>query len=211
MKNPSSREAGPKSLRERMREETERTLLEASEQVFSEQGVGGTRIEDISKRAGVSVGTIYNYFEDREGLLTALMVRRRAELVEMLEGVSEEGRSKPWHEEFECFLRATLLFLERHRRFFTLLLQEELLRPCARPPREKSGLDDVHACFERLVQRGVAEGALESASAELYPSLLLGILRSAIVHDRYARAPGPLVELLGPFRDFFLKGAGKGR
>jgi len=204
-----------KTLRERLREETEQTLLEAGEQVFAEQGVLGTRVEDISKRAGVAVGTLYNYFEDREELLAALMARRRAELVKTLDEVSEGARGKPWHEEFEDFLRATLTHLERHRRFFAILIQGELLPP-SRPDAATnettgSGLDDVYACVERLVRRGVAEGALKAVFADLYPALLLGMLRSAIVHDRYTDTPAPLISLLEPFRDFFLKGAGKER
>ncbi|WNG16435.1 TetR/AcrR family transcriptional regulator [Cystobacter fuscus] len=212
MRKRSPPEPGTKTLRERLREETEQTLLEAAEQLFAEQGVGGTRIEDISKRAGVAVGTLYNYFEDREELLAALMARRRAELVKMLDEVSEAARSKPWHEEFDAFLHATLTFLEQHRRFFSLLVQGEVT--ALRHTTEKtsgSGFDDIHACAERLVRRGVAEGVLKPEFAALYPALLLGMLRSAIVHDRYTDSPGPLIALLEPFRDFFLKGAGKKR
>ena len=204
-----------KSLRERLREETEEALLEAGEQVFSEQGVLGTRIEDISKRAGVAVGTLYNYFEDRDELFAALMARRRAELVRTLDAVSEGARGQRWHAEFEDVLRATLTYLERHRRFFALLIQGEMLTPRASDATARqtggSGLDDVIACLRRLVRRGVAEGALKPEHADLYPALLLGMLRSAIVHDRYAGAPGPLLTLLEPFRDFFLRGAGKER
>lgn len=215
MRNRSSRDPVVKTLRERLREETEQALLEAGEQVFAEQGVSGTRVEDISKRAGVAVGTLYNYFEDREELFAALMVHRRAELVKALDEVSRAARGKSWHGEFEDFLRATLTHLERHRRFFAILIQGELLAPrrsdAAAHKTSSSGLDDVYARMERLVRRGVAAGALKPAGAKLYPALLLGMLRSAIVHDRYARTPGPLLALLEPFRDFFLKGAGKER
>lgn len=214
MKKSSPTRPGTKTLRERLREETEQTLLEAAEQVFAEQGVGGTRIEDISKRAGVAVGTLYNYFEDREELLAALMARRRAELVKMLDEVSEAARAKPWHEEFDAFLLATLTFLEQHRRFFSILVQGEVTAPRHAAASEKtigSGFDDLHARAERLVRRGVAESVLKPEFAALYPALLLGMLRSAIVHDRYTDSPGPLIALLEPFRDFFLKGAGKKR
>lgn len=215
MRNRSSREQGPKTLRERLREETQEALLEAGEQVFAEQGVSGTRIEDIAKRAGVAVGTIYNYFDTREDLFAALMARRRTELVKTLEGVSLGARDKSWSEEFEDFLRATLTHLERHRRFFAILIQGEVLTPrpssAAAKAAQGSGFDDVYACMQRLVRRGVAEGALKVEGADLYPALLLGMLRSAIVHDRYAGTPGPLLSLLEPFRDFFLKGAGKER
>jgi AcrR family transcriptional regulator len=223
MRNRSPRDPGPKTLRERLREETQQALLEAGEQVFAEQGVRGTRIEDISKRAGVAVGTLYNYFEDREQLFAALMTRRREELVRTLDEVSQAARGKSWHAEFEDVLRATLTHLEHHRRFFAILAQGEPLAPRraeGAAPEEPggrgletgcSGLDDLYACMERLVRRGVTEGALKPAFAPLYPALLLGLLRSAIVHDRYAPEPGPLLALLEPFRDFFLTGAGKER
>ncbi|EPX54983.1 transcriptional regulator, TetR family [Cystobacter fuscus DSM 2262] len=201
-------------LRERLREETEQTLLEAAEQVFAEQGVLGTRIEDIAKRAGVAVGTLYNYFEDREGLLAALMTRRRTELVKLLDEVSEVSRGKPWLGEFEYFLRATLSHLEQHRRFFAILVQGELgTLPHTGTAEEPggSGFDDVYACAKRLVQRGVAEGQLKPAFAALYPGLLLGMLRAAIVQERYMDTPAPLLGLVEPFRDFFLTGAGKER
>ncbi len=213
MRNRSPRTpGGAKPLRGQMREETEQALMEAAEEMFAEQGVLGTRIEDISKRAGVAVGTLYNYFEDREQLLAALMSRRRARLVKALDEVSERARGRTWHEEFEDFLRATLTHLERHRRFFSILVQGELLPPRrAGDETHGSGLDDVYARMERLVRRGVAEGVLKSTFAPLYPSLLLGMLRSALVHDRYTDMPGPFLALLEPYRDFFLTGAGAPR
>ncbi len=40
--------------------------------LFAERGFGGTTMEDVAKAAGVTVGTLYRYLPDKDGLLTAL-------------------------------------------------------------------------------------------------------------------------------------------
>jgi AcrR family transcriptional regulator len=46
-------------------------LLEASVELFVEKGFAATTMRDISKRAGFSEGTVYNYFATKEGIFYA--------------------------------------------------------------------------------------------------------------------------------------------
>ena len=43
-------------------------IIEAALEVFGKKGLAKTRLEDIAARAGVSKGTIYLYFENKEAL-----------------------------------------------------------------------------------------------------------------------------------------------
>src|ERR1700742_2021881 len=52
----------------RLPEERPTQILQAALEVFDEQGLAGARPEDIAKRAGVSKGTIYLYFPNKEEL-----------------------------------------------------------------------------------------------------------------------------------------------
>lgn len=54
------------------KERTRRLLLQNALEVVAERG-DAFSISDISSRAGVSQGTFYNYFADREALMTALV------------------------------------------------------------------------------------------------------------------------------------------
>ena len=48
-------------------------ILQAALEVFDEQGLAGARLEDIAKRAGVSKGTIYLYFANKEELFREMI------------------------------------------------------------------------------------------------------------------------------------------
>ena len=50
----------------RRKEERAPEILEAALACFAEKGFAGTRMDDIARRAGISKGTIYLYFESKE-------------------------------------------------------------------------------------------------------------------------------------------------
>ena len=60
-------EQGEKSERSRAQ------ILEAALDLFSRQGYRGTSIRDISKAAGVSTGSVYHHFCDKEELFDTLL------------------------------------------------------------------------------------------------------------------------------------------
>lgn len=60
-----------KPTQERARQ-TVAALLEATRQLLAERPLGGFTTDDVAARAGVSVGTLYQYFEDKSDLVRAL-------------------------------------------------------------------------------------------------------------------------------------------
>ncbi|HYX82795.1 MAG TPA: TetR/AcrR family transcriptional regulator [Gemmatimonadales bacterium] len=48
-------------------------ILGAALEVFTDRGFAATKLEDIAKRAGVTKGTIYLYFDSKEALFKALI------------------------------------------------------------------------------------------------------------------------------------------
>jgi AcrR family transcriptional regulator len=48
-------------------------ILSAALQCFSERGFAATRLEDVAKRAGVTKGTLYLYFANKEALFEAMV------------------------------------------------------------------------------------------------------------------------------------------
>lgn len=57
----------------RLPEERPRQIIEAALEVFSEHGLAAARLEDIARLAGVSKGTIYLYFPNKEALFSEMV------------------------------------------------------------------------------------------------------------------------------------------
>lgn len=65
--------AAPSKRWERRKEARPAELTAAALELFVERGFKGTRLEDVAARAGVSKGTLYLYFEDKEALFAAVI------------------------------------------------------------------------------------------------------------------------------------------
>lgn len=55
-------------------------ILEATARVLSERGYAGTSTNLVAERAGVSIGSVYQYFPNKDSLITALHERHAAQL-----------------------------------------------------------------------------------------------------------------------------------
>lgn len=62
--------------RQRRKEARPSELIEAGLAEFIEKGFAGARLDDVARRAGVSKGTIYRYFESKEALFLAALRSR---------------------------------------------------------------------------------------------------------------------------------------
>jgi AcrR family transcriptional regulator len=58
---------------QRRAEDRPREISAAALEVFAEKGFAAARVEEIARRAGVSKGTLYLYFKDKEDLFRAVV------------------------------------------------------------------------------------------------------------------------------------------
>jgi AcrR family transcriptional regulator len=62
----------PAGRRERQKQVRERRILAAARRLFDRKGYADTSMENVAARAGLAVGTLYNYFSSKEQLLFAI-------------------------------------------------------------------------------------------------------------------------------------------
>ena len=61
-------------------------ILDAALALFAEKGFAACRMDDIARRAGISKGTIYLYFESKEAVFKALAQRAIGERIAAISG-----------------------------------------------------------------------------------------------------------------------------
>lgn len=98
-----------RDLRSRGKETVSR-LLEAGQEVVVERGHDEARVDDIVDRAGLSHGTFYLYFRDREDLLHSLirLVGRQ------LHPLGEQLRGVPTAEALSSWIQEVIAHFDRH-------------------------------------------------------------------------------------------------
>lgn len=71
MPSPKQRK---KPTQERSRKRVE-AILDAAGDLFADRGVEATTMEAIAERAGTSIGSVYQYFEDKQGVFLGVAER----------------------------------------------------------------------------------------------------------------------------------------
>lgn len=90
---------GPRLRREpqqaRSRERVQR-LLEAADRVLAAEGFSALTVRRLAEEAGVPVGSIYQFFADKAGVVDALARRYIGEFDEMIEVLVADAESRSW-------------------------------------------------------------------------------------------------------------------
>ncbi len=147
------RRADALELRKQPTQQRSRTTIEdvltAAAQVFEAHGYAAGTTNRIAERAGVSIGTLYQYFPNKEALAVALLERHLADgMTQMADWVARcVAEPRGLHDTLHVFVEGMLdLHADRPR------LQHILLEETPLPPR----LHDAMLRAEREAAKTVA-------------------------------------------------------
>lgn len=99
-----------KPQQERSRQMVE-TLIEATARVIAKKGLDGTTTPSIAEAAGVSVGSLYQYFDGKEALVAALLEKMVGDLTRILDTQAAQGPQLSLREITKTSLMLTMAFM----------------------------------------------------------------------------------------------------
>lgn len=145
-------------------------VLDAALELFSGDGYFNTSVHDIVRASGVSIGSIYHHFGDKEGIARALQAHLATAMAQMVADV--ENRHATCRDQSYALVARlfdmteaeprtmTFLFYARHREF----LPDEPPICSSRP----------FVLLRGLVERGMARGELRRMDVLVASSSLFG-------------------------------------
>jgi len=183
-------------------------IMEAALRIFAEKGFQTATITEISKEAGVSEATIYEYFGTKEDLLFAIPEKISNDTYE------EMGRFLPYIKGVEGRLRAMLLgyinLYQSNPHYSALVLLQltvnKRFRETAAHAAIRRSAHDMLLC----IREGIADGTFKKdANAYLIRSMLLGTIEHLFIQwhmeGRPERNPS-FLDLLDPFLELIFDG-----
>jgi len=190
----------PKTARGRR---TRDKLLRAAEIEFGEKGFHDAAISGITYRAGVALGTFYNYFEGKEEIFQALvsyMNRRiRRWISERIAGAPDRLAAE------RLGLEAYIEFVREHRGIYRIVQEAEFIANDA----FREHYESMSLAYENNLRKAADKNEIREGDYEIWSWAFLGM--ALFLGMRYAEweekeSPSRVADIVG---DLIAYGIGK--
>ncbi|GIE93291.1 TetR family transcriptional regulator [Paractinoplanes rishiriensis] len=161
-------------------------LLAATTQVLDERGYAGLSTNRVAERAGVSVGSLYRYFADKNDLIEELRTRSSADVLTDLTDALTAAVAMPARDGVRHVLAVLVAALKRHRAVTTAMISEAPLGA------HGNILPEVERQLAQVTRIFVAVHAphLEPAEAGARIHLAMGVTLNACLRITLEPPPG---------------------
>jgi AcrR family transcriptional regulator len=163
-------------------------ILEAALSVFAEKGYAAARMEDIAAKAGVTKGTIYLYFQNKEDVFKSLAREIvGGKLSSVIQQVNDY--TGPARELLLQLLRTINAFLSDRER---AMLPKIIIAESGNFPElarfwRKEVIDKALATLTQVIKRGIEKGEFRPVDAEYTVKLCVApIMLSVIWRDTFS-------------------------
>ncbi len=191
------------------REARKADIINTAARLFSEQGFHDVKMDDIAERVGLSKGTIYLYFANKESLFLSII---QVGLLELTTRMQEVLRADaPFPDLLRQFVLTSLQFLQKHEAFFRIMHSEKMKTSADTHYQMHECGADAHRAISRitdeLMRLGQRERVLRGDAPEKLSKALLGILEAHLYHRVLHGGAGRIEEDVEEVIDYFLNGA----
>ncbi|NWC28464.1 TetR family transcriptional regulator [Pseudomonas tolaasii] len=157
-------------------------ILQASARVLLKHGYAGMSTNVIAQQAGVSIGSLYQYFPNKASILTALHNRHAEQMAQSIEAILAAPGGHGLRGEVVRLVRAAMAAHEMEPELHRQLEKE---RPFFEKPTDEPGLSgDIHRHILRLLQEhpdAVAHSDLALA-AWMTMRMTESLVHTAVLH-----------------------------
>lgn len=183
-------EKPPDPVREQLIEARRNQLLDAAANIFAVKGYDRATTREIASIAGLSEGTIYNYFDTKADLLIGLM-SRLAELERLSDELTQalQGDVRNF---FVTAFHHRLARIEQGEEMLKAILPQVFVNPPLREQFYRQYVLRIAALLEQYVQAQIMAGRIRpvdvSLTVRLVQSVFIGLLVLRILGDEPLRA-----------------------
>ena len=153
---------------------TRERILQASRQLFAQNGFEAATTRDIAEKAEIGVGTLFNYFRTKEAIVATLAAEA---VTSTLEGFALNGpQADSLEEELFSFVAAGLRKLKPFRKQLPQVLETALSPLATGGNGEALSLRVLHLETVGQLTRRHNGGDLSPVALQIYWSLYTGLL-----------------------------------
>ncbi|MDZ4181737.1 MAG: TetR/AcrR family transcriptional regulator, partial [Candidatus Cloacimonadaceae bacterium] len=166
---------------------------------------GDIRMEDIAEKAGVAIGTLYNYFDNRQKLIDTIIEKRRNMADSYIRHSLDQTEGLHICARMENLFLTLFNFLERHRSVTHHSLQLKEIHESKTGKKSLMSLLNDYA--QDMLQSALERGEIRSEHMDIYPLVISAYLKSifAKVEEQHDTRQNP--DLARRLAELFYYGA----
>lgn len=184
-------------------------ILEASLQLFAEKGFHKVTVDEIAERVGLSKGTVYLYFKNKEDLFFSIVQEKAELLYQRLQ--STIIAEKPFTECLRNYSQAFLVFFEDHKPYFKIAHSESSHLDANSHYRLHQISIKLFKKFfdlmDSLIEIGQKQKIVREVDKSVLSKSLRGILNSYTFHRVFLGSEESVEKEVDHLVDLFLHGA----
>lgn len=165
-------------------------IQSAALRLFIKKGITGTTTKEIARKAGVSEGTIYNYFESKSDLAYKLFVRYMDAFRDELSGKTASVTDPA--EKLSAAVRAFFGFAEREKEAYAYIMVGHFTE-LGKMPYDKRKPRDI---FVDIISEGIREGVFAEMDRNLGAAFVIGMVTRAILFHSSGMLDTPYGKLM---------------
>jgi AcrR family transcriptional regulator len=176
--------------KERITRTRQKQILDAALAVFSARGFGEASVSDIAEQAGIGVGTIYNYYKDKQDLLISLIAQNliSQDLVKILGSAPPRAGG----EFLRSLLEERLAFGLDNAQKILFLMFEIQRDPGLRRNYVSQVVSPLLGKIEKYINEQVKNGAFRKVDARIVARTLTGSIIGNMILYRLEQRESPL-------------------
>ncbi len=160
-----------------------RRVLDAADEVLAAEGAKAFTTTRVAEVAGVSIGSVYRFFPDKEAIVEALAVRYWSDFEDLVAGVAEADEAQPIGDPVGAVLDVLVAGFRARPGFLGLWfggLRTERVRDATRPTRTA-----IAVSIGRILQRHWPDASRDTLARVSEMAVLAGdgLLREAFRRD----------------------------
>ena len=197
------------SRKEREYQVRREEILRAAEKIFAQNGFYNSTVAEIAKESEFAIGTLYQFFTNKEELYYTMMIEKFDLLYKTLQTKVSENNT--CLEKLSCLVEEVLSFIEQHVDFFKIFTWELNVLNSNMNNQLKDQLVGKHFTYIQLIsdviKEGFKEGVLKQGNADDLSTALVGMMNIFSFNWIYNQQQESLTRKVPTIVNLFLDGA----
>jgi AcrR family transcriptional regulator len=172
-----------KAPRQRRATQTVDAILEAATQILQSDGDERLTTNRIAERAGCSIGTLYQYFPDKDAIVAAIAERERQKILAAIIKALQDVEPRDAEAVVRGIIRTLVGAFSRRRQARRIVTMMMLRR--WQFTRDRQGADEIAALLVNSVghARNANDRPISPVTAYVLTRAIVGVIRAAVLEN----------------------------